>query len=462
MRIITPLKLRCLLSGVAAMLLLGFNAGAQNITVSGVVSDPGGEPLIGAGVLVKGTTQGTTTGLDGDYTIMVTSGQTLVFTSIGFLDQEITVDNQTVINVTLELDQLQLDEVVVVGYGVQKKKLVTGSTVQVKGDDVAKKNTTNPLQAMQGQAPGVSISSTSGQPGSDMKVTIRGLGTVGNSGPLYLIDGVGGDISTLNPADIESIDVLKDAASAAIYGAQAANGVILITTKSGKEGRSQVTFDAYYGIQNVARTTQMLNAQQYMTIMDEQALNSGDAVYNWDSYSAIHDASGKIYDTDWVKQMFKDNARTQSYAVSLSGGSSVSTYALSLGYMDQEGIAGGKDVSFYERYNGRLNAEQKLFGNLLKIGEQISFVYKKNNGISVGNQYNNSLRGAFGNTPLHPVYGQNSYDVPYYDTSNSDWYDGIGNTYGSMMVNNNNLNINGCADFKNIRRMINPSPGNLR
>ena len=202
MRIITPLKLRCLLSGVAAMLLLGFNAGAQNITVSGVVSDPGGEPLIGAGVLVKGTTQGTTTGLDGDYTITVTSGQTLVFTSIGFLDQEITVDNQTVINVTLELDQLQLDEVVVVGYGVQKKKLVTGSTVQVKGDDVAKKNTTNPLQAMQGQAPGVSISSTSGQPGSDMKVTIRGLGTVGNSGPLYLIDGASFPFKKRNPLSI--------------------------------------------------------------------------------------------------------------------------------------------------------------------------------------------------------------------------------------------------------------------
>ena len=154
-----------------------------------------------------------------------------------------------------------LDEVVVVGYGTQKKKLVTGATAQIKGDDIAKMNTTSPLQAMQGQLPGVNIASTSGQPGSDMKVTIRGLGTNGNASPLYLIDGIGGDISTLNPADIESIDVLKDAASAAIYGAQAANGVVLITTKQGKEGRAKVTFDGYFGWQQVARKAQMLNAQ---------------------------------------------------------------------------------------------------------------------------------------------------------------------------------------------------------
>ncbi len=165
-----------------------------------------------------------------------------------------------VINVTFNEDKQSLDEVVVVGYGVQKKKLVTGATVQLKGDDIAKLNTTNPLSAMQGQTPGVNIVSTSGQPGAAMSVTIRGLGTVGNSQPLYLIDGVGGDITTLNPADIESIDVLKDAASAAIYGAQAANGVVLVTTKSGKEGSSKITYDGYVGWQTLGtQDCNMLN-----------------------------------------------------------------------------------------------------------------------------------------------------------------------------------------------------------
>ena len=228
-----------------------------------------------------------------------------------------------------------LDEVVVVGYGVQKKKLVTGATVQVKGDEIAKMNTTNPLQAMQGQTPGVSIASTSGQPGADMKVSIRGLGTVGNSAPLYLIDGVGGDISTLNPADIESIDVLKDAASAAIYGSAGANGVVLITTKQGREGKAQISFDAYYGIQNVARKANMLNAKEYMAIMDEQALNSRLSAYDWSQYQSIYDANGNVYDTDWVDTMFKDNATTESYTLGVTGGSATSTYALSLGYMSQ-------------------------------------------------------------------------------------------------------------------------------
>ena len=173
-------------------------------------------------------------------------------------------------NVALVENAEVLDEVVVVGYGVQKKKLVTGATAQIKGEEIAKLNTTSPLQAMQGQLPGVNISSTSGQPGESMKVTIRGLGTIGNASPLYLIDGVGGDISTLNPADIESIDVLKDAASAAIYGAQAANGVVLITTKQGKEGKARITFDGYYGWQSAPRKMRMLNAQEYMMIMDEQ------------------------------------------------------------------------------------------------------------------------------------------------------------------------------------------------
>ena len=419
-------------------------ASQENLTVSGVVTSAADQlPLIGVSVQVKGTSNGSITDLDGNYSVSVVSGQTLVFSYIGFKTQEIQITNQKTLNVVMEEDSETLDEVVVVGYGVQKKKLVTGATVQVKGETLAKMNTNSPLQAMQGQTPGVNISSTSGQPGEGMKVSIRGLGTVGNASPLYLIDGVGGDISTLNPADIESIDVLKDAASAAIYGAQAANGVVLITTKSGKAGKAQISFDAYYGWQTQARKADMLNAQEYMMIMDEQAVNSGNAPYDWSSYESIYDANGDVYDTDWVNSMFQNNAQTQSYTLGITGGSETSTYAMSLGYMSQEGIVGGKDVSNYERYNFRINSEHKLFkdSDLLKVGEQVSFVYKMNNGISVGNQYNNTLRGAFGTSPLAPIYSDNNmYDSPYNDTTNSDWYNGDGNPYGSMMTNSNNEN----------------------
>lgn len=419
-------------------------ASQQNLTVSGVVTSAADQlPLIGVSVQVKGTTNGAITDLDGNYTVSVASGETLVFSYIGFKTQEIQITNQTTLNVVMEEDSETLDEVVVVGYGVQKKKLVTGATVQVKGETLAKMNTNSPLQAMQGQTPGVNISSTSGQPGEGMKVSIRGLGTVGNASPLYLIDGVGGDISTLNPADIESIDVLKDAASAAIYGAQAANGVVLITTKSGKAGKAQISFDAYYGWQTQARKADMLNTKEYMMIMDEQAVNSGNAPYDWNSFESIYDANGNLYDTDWVNSMFQNNAQTQSYTLGITGGSETSTYAMSLGYMSQEGIVGGKDVSNYERYNFRINSEHKIFkdSDLLKVGEQVSFVYKMNNGISVGNQYNNTLRGAFGTSPLAPIYSDNNiYDSPYNDTTNSDWYNGDGNPYGSMMTNSNNEN----------------------
>lgn len=232
--------LYCFLIGMSLVLLrpVALNAEPlQNNTVTGtVVSATDDEPLVGVSIFVKGTSNGTVTDIDGNYSINVNTGQTLVFSYIGFVSREVVVSGN-VMNINLVEDTEVLDELIVIGYGVQSKKLSTGATLQVKGDELIKMNTTSPLQALQGKTPGVSITSTSGQPGSDMKVVIRGLGTVGNNSPLYLIDGIGGDISTLNPAEIESIDILKDAASAAIYGAQAANGVVLITTKSGKEGK---------------------------------------------------------------------------------------------------------------------------------------------------------------------------------------------------------------------------------
>ncbi len=176
-------------------------------------------------------------------------------------------------------DLTTLSEVVVIGYGEQKKALNTGANVQLKGEDLQKLSTTNALQSLQGQAAGVQITSTSGQPGEGLRVVIRGAGTISGSGPLYVVDGVlTGDINFLNPADIQSIDVLKDAASAAIYGSQAANGVVLVTTKKGK-GKAQITFDSFYGVQNVARKIPMLDAYEYATVMNEAAVNSGKAPY---------------------------------------------------------------------------------------------------------------------------------------------------------------------------------------
>lgn len=447
------------------LLLLGGVAQAQpngGPAKGTVISSSDDLPIPGVNVVVKGTTNGTITDIDGNYSLNVEPGSTLVFSFIGFESQELVYTGQP-LNVTLVEETSDLEEVVVVGYGVQKKKLVTGATVQVKGDDIQKLNTTNPLQAMQGQTPGVNIQSTSGQPGSSMSVSIRGLGTVGNAQPLYLIDGVGGDISTLNPADIESIDVLKDAASAAIYGAQAANGVVLVTTKSGKEGKSQVSYDGYYGIQQVYRQTRMLNSKEYMTIMDESHLNSGSGVYDWASYyqpdnyeQQLFDEEGNpLYDTDWIDEMFVDDATMQSHNISITGGSKTSTFAMSIGFMNQEGIVGGSAVSDYDRYNFRINSDHKLYDGFLTVGEHVSFIWKESRGMNTGNIYNNNLRGAFITSPLSPVY---DLEGDYYNSANSPWNVDDGNPLGTMMSNRFNRTKTATVDA-NIYAEINPIKG---
>jgi len=421
---------------LAFQAMLGIGAGVLNAqTVKGtVISGSDNEPLIGASVMVQGTKVGSVTDLDGNFSIEAKSGQTLEVSYLGFITQKVKV-NGSKLNITLQEDKHSLDEVVVVGYGVQKKKLVTGATVQLKGDDIAKLNTTNPLTAMQGQTPGVNIVSTSGQPGAAMSVTIRGLGTVGNSQPLYLIDGVGGDITTLNPADIESIDVLKDAASAAIYGAQAANGVVLVTTKSGKEGSSKITYDGYVGWQTLGRKFNMLNSNQYMQIMDEARLNSGMSPVDWTSLNSIRDVNGNVYNTDWIDQAVDNGALTTSHSLAFTGGSKTSTYSISGGYTGQDGLIGGSDVSYYKRYNLRANSEHKMFNGLVTIGEHIGLVYKDSRGMNTGNIYNNNLRSAFSASPIYPVYDA---DGNYNSTVGTDWNVNDGNPYGTMMMNRYN------------------------
>ena len=425
---------------VAVVMLLSATSLCAKTVTGKVLSASDNEPLMGATVVVQGKQGGTVTDLDGVFSIEANEGQMLVVSYIGFVTKHVKVDGNPMV-IKLDEESNSLNDVVVIGYGVQKKKLVTGANINVKGDDIAKLNTSNPLQALQGQTPGMTIISQSGQPGSGLKVNIRGMGTINGSDPLYIIDGIRGDVASLNPADIESIDVLKDAASAAIYGSQSANGVVLITTKSGKEGRTVVSFDGYVGWQNKPRSIKMLNAKEYMTILDEQAVNSGKLPYDWIAFKSIYNEDGSFVDTDWVGQMFKKNAQTGSYNIGVTGGSKSGNYAMTLGYMNQEGIVGGREVSNYERYNFRVNSDWSV-KPWLKVGEQVSFIYTKRRGVSVGSAYNNTLRGAFGMSPLVPVYGKNNYKSPYLNTKFMDWQDvqGMGNPYGLMMTNTNNEN----------------------
>ena len=248
------------------MIPLGMNAQKVN----GTVTDEAGEPVIGAAVQVQGTRTGDVTDLNGKFSVDASSDATLIISYLGFVTETVRVNGRNNIQVTLKEDVESLNDVVVIGYGTQKKKLVTGATIQVKGEDIAMQNTTNALGALASSTPGVQITQSSTQPGKGFKVFIRGIGTIGDSSPLYVIDGVaGGDLSGINPADIESIDILKDAASAAIYGARAANGVILVTTRQGKAGKIELTYNGALGWSNVYKRPQLLNAQQYMTILDE-------------------------------------------------------------------------------------------------------------------------------------------------------------------------------------------------
>jgi TonB-dependent starch-binding outer membrane protein SusC len=411
-----------------AVLLCSFGlAFAQNGKITGkVVSDKDGEALIGVSVKVKGTTLATITDLNGGFAIQAKTGQVITVSYIGYITQDVKVAGDN-LNIRLEEDSKSLDEVVVIGYGVQKKKLNTGATVQVKGDDLLKQNTTNALQALQGATPGVSITSTSGQPGKGVNVTIRGAGSINGSNPIFIVDGVQtGDISYLNNADIASIDVLKDAASAAIYGAQASNGVVLVTTRTGSKGSSKVSFDAYYGFQNIAKKIQTLNASQYATIMNEQAINSGNSpLYSTTGKAAFLSNYGE---TNWLDAITNKNAPTYNYTLGVNGGSETSIYSLSLGVTGQDGIIGNHNNSSYERYNFKLNTEHNLYKNVLKVGQHMTFTYTNTSGINEGSLYSGSpIRSALATSPFLPMYD---------DAGNY-----LNNTAGKSMYNGKTWNV---------------------
>ena len=407
--------------------------------VSGnVKSADDGMGIPGATVAIEGIQKGTSTDFDGNFKLEAKAGDVITISFLGFKTQRITLGTQKTINVTLQTEAADLKEVVVIGYGTQKRTTVTTAVTQVSGENLAKTNTVNALQALQGQAAGIQITSTSGQPGEGLNVVIRGVGSTGGSSPLYVVDGIlTNDISYLSNSDIESISVLKDAASAAIYGSQASNGVVLVTTKKGKRGSpGQITFDQYYGVQSVARKVDMLDATEYAVILNEAALNSGKNPYFTNTQIA---ALGK--GTNWMDKMLVDNAATKNFSFGASGGSDTSVYSSSLSYLGQEGVVGGKDLSNYERYNFRFNSEHKLYKDVLTFGQNLSFAYINKNGIGVGNQYNNSLRSAFQVSPLLPMYDA---DGNFYDSSpNSEpWLAGQANPYALMAYNNQNESNN--------------------
>ena len=415
----------------------------QTKKVSGTVVDAMG-PVIGASILEKGTSNGTVTDIDGNFSLNVQPGATLVISYIGFLTQEIAVGNQSTINVTMKEDDTQLEEVVVVGYGVQKKKLVTGATVQVKGEDIAKLNTTNALTAMQASTPGVNITQSSSQPGKGFKVNIRGVGTIGESSPLLIIDGINAGtandgLNGLNPNDIESIDVLKDAASAAIYGARAANGVILVTTKQGKSGKISVQYDGFVGWSNAYKVPAMLTAKDYMQVINETNFNTYGTPTNWSGLvpQAILDKVNNGWEgTDWFKEYQNKNALQFSHAVTMNGGSERSKFSISLNYSSNEGIMGGDNASSYNRYGGRINSEhvaikgKDLLGqehDLLTLGENLSYWYHKSHDLAESNGYWNIMQAAYIASPLVEPYNADGSLASFKDN---------GAGYSSMVYGN--------------------------
>ena len=388
--------------------------------ITGTVSDSQG-PVIGASIVEKGTTNGTVTDLDGNFTLNVKPGATLVISYIGYTTQEIATGSQSSFNVTLQEDNTALEEVVVVGYGVQKKKLLTGATVQVKGEDIAKLNTTNALEAMQSSTPGVQITQASTQPGKGYKVYIRGIGTTGNSAPLYVIDGVaGGSLDDINPADIESIDILKDAASAAIYGARAANGVILVTTKQGKAGKIEISYNGAIGWSNAYKRPQLLNASQFMTILDEYTFNTSGAKMDWAGFvpqDIITKVNSGWSGTDWWGKFENKNALQNNHSITLTGGTDMSKFNMSYTYTGNEGIMGASEASYYKRHTIRLNSDHVLLKakdfDAITIGENISISYNRNHDLAEDGMYWSYIHSLLQTTPLLPQYAYNG-DTYYY------------------------------------------------
>ncbi len=374
---------------------------------SGVVRETGGSPVVGAAVIVEGTSKGTLTDLDGQWSLDgIAPEQKIEISLLGYKSVVVEVSKASV--VILEEDSLFLEDAVVVGYGVQKKSVVTASIAKVSSEDLGKAAPIRVDNALKGLAAGVNVTSSSGQPGAASKIRVRGTGTINNSDPLYIVDGmpIEGGIDYINPSDIASIEVLKDAASGAVYGARAANGVILVTTKQGEKGDARINYSFSYGLASPWKKLDVLNASQYAMMVNEGLMNAGSApIY------ANPSAYGQ--GTDWQSEVFNYNAPQLSHEVSISGAGDKVSYYLSLSYIDQEGIVGGNyGRSNYDRLSIRSNnayhvfdrSSERSFLNKLDLTSNIAYANINSTGIETNSTWGSPLGSAIALSPILNVY----------------------------------------------------------
>jgi len=367
-------------------------ASAQaSVKVSGTVSDASGEPLIGASVTEKGKSQGVTTGLDGKYEMSVMAGSTIVYSYVGYESAERHITKAGTVDITLRESNTALNEMVVVGYGVQKKSSVTGSISQVKAADIENRTITTPQAALQGKTAGVQVVTTSSAPGSSPTIRVRGYSSNVSSDPLYVVDGVRlSDISGIDPNDIASIEVLKDAASAAIYGAEAGNGVVLISTKRGSAGNGKISYDFQYTWERPAKIPKMLNSEQYIEYMTEGKIFTEDYLLkNWDG----------VTNTSWIDEAF-ETGHMQRHNISFTNGNERGNYYLSLSYMDNNGIVGGS-ADKYQRLTAAINAEYDI-KKWLKVGTTNQIEKYNVRQVSSNNEYGSLITSVLLLDPLTP------------------------------------------------------------
>ena len=372
---------------------------SKAVPITGRIVDSKGTPLEGVSITVKGSMKGTLTDQNGNFKLQVESeNAVLIFSLIGYQTVEMPVSGRSDFQLSMTTQTQSLNDVVVVGYGTQKKSVVTGAISSIKASDLEDQPVYRVEDALQGRTSGVTVIASSGQPGAAPTVRVRGTTSINNSDPLYVVDGVpldDGGFDYLNASDIESVEVLKDAASAAIYGARAASGVILVTTKKGKSGSLRVSYNGYYGSQAPARKLSLLNATQYATLRNESSVAGGGGVLFSNPASL-----GK--GTDWQAQIFDNNASENSHELSLSGGTEKSTFYISLGYFDQNGIV-ASPISWYKRLTARVNGDHKL-KTWLHIGENVGYSYIRNQGLGNTNSvFGGPLSSAINLDPITTV-----------------------------------------------------------
>jgi TonB-linked SusC/RagA family outer membrane protein len=436
------------------LLLLSFTLTAQNITVSGtVLSTEDNQPIIGANIVVAGTTQGTVTDFNGAYTLEAPSDGTLIFSYTGYQSQEIRVQGRSTIDLSLQTDQKLLDDVVVVGYKKEIKTNVSSSISTVKAKDIEGLPLLGIDQALQGQATGVQVTQTTGAPGDDIAVRIRGAGTLGNNNPLYIIDGVPvtGSINMFSINDIESIQILKDGAAASIYGARSANGVIVITTKRGKKGKPVFLFDAYYGVQEANRLPELLNSADYLTIRNEAIANSNelrDPIRQIPLYDpAILDT---LPDTDWLDLMFSP-APTQRYSLSGSAGSDNGSFYVMGEYFSQEGVFRGQRYDKYLlRFNGDLGTKKFKVGNSLSLSyTSRDVIGSSGDGAGPGNELS-GIRYSLIAAPVFAPYDANGNYIPTTSSLGDPTLYGDGNANPLAFVDATDWNVQRYRLFGNV------------